>query len=226
METVTDVWAVDLEDAQALGGSTGLNLRADGADGPVVVRVHRSHVTAARVEALQLAREAARDAGVPTALPRRGPDGQRQTLVEGRVVEVEEFVDSDGKMDTQARIAQAMPWLGRLHDALGRAELTRAGDDLVFANFIAAGDVARKVTAGAARIRSVAPIHAEIADGAEALAGRLDEAGSAGPALESQWCHGDFWDNNVLFRGDQIALITDFGFMNRRHGDGAPPRRN
>jgi homoserine kinase type II len=28
--------------------------------------------------------------------------------------------------------------------------------------------------------------------------------------------HGDFWDNNVLFRGDRIALIADFDFMGER----------
>ena len=34
--------------------------------------------------------------------------------------------------------------------------------------------------------------------------------------LPSQWCHGDFWDDNVRFRGGDVVLIADFGFMGRR----------
>ena len=82
-------------------------------------------------------REAAKAAGVPTAVPVFGRDGQRQARVDSCVVEVEQFVDSDAKMDTLARIASAMPWLGRLHDALAKTELPRAADELSFANFIA-----------------------------------------------------------------------------------------
>ena len=79
-----------------------------------------------------------------------------------------------------------------------------------------ARDVLAGVTTGATRIRSIAPRHATVADLAEVLAARLEEARSAGPAIGSQWCHGDFWDNNVLFRGERLALVTDFGFMNQR----------
>ena len=215
---MAEVWGVRLADTdnRVFGGSTGLNLRADSDVGPVLVRVHRSHVSAERVEALQFAREAAGAAGVPTALPIVGRDGQRHIRVESCVVEVEQFVETDAKMDTLARVASALPWLGRLHDALANVELPGAADDLRFANFIAARDVVARVTAGADRIRSIAPRQAHVADAAEVLAARLEEASSAGPAIGSQWCHGDFWDDNVLFRGEELALVTDFGFMNRR----------
>jgi Ser/Thr protein kinase RdoA (MazF antagonist) len=213
---VAEVWGVRLANAQVLGGSTGLNLRADSDSGPVVVRVHRRHVSEARVEALQLAREAAGVAGVPIALPVLGRHGQRHTTADSCVVDVEQFVESDGTMDTFARIASAMPWLGRLHDGLAEAELPSDADDLQFANFLAERDIVTKVTAGAARVRSIAPWHGAVAHASEALAARLVEASSAGPAIDSQWCHGDFWDNNVLFRGEQVALVTDFGFMSQR----------
>jgi Ser/Thr protein kinase RdoA (MazF antagonist) len=216
LTTAVATWGVDLTRSQLLGGSTGLNLRADSADGPVVVRVHRRHVTAERVDAQQRAREAANRAGVPTALAVLGRDGERQVVVDGCVIEVERFVDNDAKMDTPARIASALPWLGRLHDALAAAELPAAGDDLRFANYIAAADTVPKVSAGASRIRSAAPSHSKIADTAEVLAMRLERAGTAHPPGEPQWCHGDFWDNNVLFRDGGVCLVTDFGFMNRR----------
>jgi len=34
--------------------------------------------------------------------------------------------------------------------------------------------------------------------------------------LPKQLSHGDFWDNNVLFYNDEIALIADFDFMGER----------
>lgn len=32
-------------------------------------------------------------------------------------------------------------------------------------------------------------------------------------ASAQQVVHGDFWDDNVLFRGQQLAAVLDFGFM-------------
>jgi len=165
---------------------------------------------------LQLAREAAGAAGVPIAAPVLGRDGRRHATVDGCVVEVERFVDSDAKMDTLDRIRAAMPTLSRLHNALAVTELPDAADDLRFANYIPAADAVGRVGVGAARIRSVMPRLMKVADAAEALALRLEEARTSGPEFESQWCHGDFWDNNILFRDDQVVLVTDFGFLNRR----------
>jgi homoserine kinase type II len=213
---VRRTWGVELGDADELGGSTGLNLRA-AADGvPVVVRAHRSHVTCARVEALQLAREAAAIGGVPVARTIVGRDGRRCVLAAGCVIEVEEFVDSDATMDSLPRIRPAIAMLGRLHDALATAELPQAADELRFANYLSAGEVATKTPDGIARIRTLDPALRGVADMAEALADDLATAHHTLAPLATQWCHGDFWDNNVLFRGGDVVLVTDFGFMNRR----------
>ena len=57
-----------------------------------------------------------------------------------------------------------------------------------------------------------------LADEAEALAKLIS---SAEPVLQAdlpkQLVHGDFWDNNVLLRGREVALVTDFDFMGERH---------
>ena len=215
-EAVRQLWGVDIAHAELLDGSTGLNLRVGGDLGPVVVRVHRAHVSAQRVEALQVAREVAGATGVPIAGPVLGCDSRRQVTVDGCVVEVERFVTSNAKMDSLDRIVAAMPTLARLHEALAAADIPDAAAELRFGNYISSEELVDRVAAGAARIRSVAPTLSELADAAEALAVRLQRACIAGPSFESQWCHGDFWDDNVLFRGRELALVTDFGFMNRR----------
>jgi Ser/Thr protein kinase RdoA (MazF antagonist) len=34
--------------------------------------------------------------------------------------------------------------------------------------------------------------------------------------LPRQLVHGDFWDNNVLFRGGRVVLLADFDFLGER----------
>lgn len=213
---VAQTWGCDLGRAIPLGGSTGLILLAGIGDRRVVVRVHRGHVTVARVEALQLAREIAATANVPTAAAITGRRGERSIAVDSCVIEVEEFVPSDAKMDALPRIEAAMPMLGRLHDALEAADLPDEADQVVFANYLSAHEVARRTAVGSARIRTLNEELRTPADAADALADELAGRTRAFEALRLQWCHGDFWDDNVLFRGDEIALVADFGFMGRR----------
>lgn len=216
VDAVARTWGLGLDAAVALGGSTSLNLRLPSDAGPVVVRIHRRHVSERRVEALQLARESAAQAGVPTALPIVGRDGERTVTVGATVVEVEPFVDSDGVMDTTARLAQAMPTFAGLHDVLRVASLPDAADDLRFANHLAADEVELRTAVGADRMRHIGSDLQPLADRAERLASELGAAQRTVGNLSSQWCHGDFWDDNVLFRNARIVLVADFGFLNRR----------
>jgi homoserine kinase type II len=159
------------------------------------------------------------EAGLPTALPVCGRLGERCiTVGEPRIViEVEEFIASDGKMDSLVRIRRALPVLGRLHDALNSTDLPEAAADVEFANYLSATEATTKTTAGVRRIRSLdRDLHA-LASQTERLVDDLDAAtGNASDELPSQWCHGDYWDNNVLFEGEDVVLIADFGFMGRR----------
>ena len=134
-------------------------------------------------------------------------------------MEVERFVESDAKMDSLGRIGLAMPMLARLHDALASSHLPEAADHLRFGNYVAATNLMAATAEGSSRIRALdgSPDDlADMADMADALARELSEAQGSLADLEDQWCHGDYWDNNVLFRDDQVALVADFGFMNRR----------
>ena len=216
IHAVQRTWDLELDRAVALGGSTGLNLLVDARHGRVVVRLHRAHVTGARVHALQVAREAAALGGVPTARTILGRHGERHVCADPWVIEVEEFIDSDAKMDALPRIREAMPLLARLHAALERADLPDAADDLSFGNYLDAADIATKKSAGVQRIRGLhASLH-PIADMADAVAAELAATPTSTDPLADQWCHGDYWDDNVLFRNGHIVLVADFGYMNRR----------
>jgi homoserine kinase type II len=56
-----------------------------------------------------------------------------------------------------------------------------------------------------------------MASQAERLA-ELVTAGEAGPAAgpPRQLVHGDFWDDNVFFRGETPVFVADFSFMAER----------
>ena len=214
---IAATWDCDMTSAVELGGSTGLNLLAVMADRRVVVRVHRAHVTAARVEALQLARRAVAEEGVPTGRPIIGRDGERCVTVGTCVIEVEEFVASDNKMDSLDRIRRAMPTFARVHDALRSAALPEAAADDKFVNYVSARETTARTIVGAQRIRALHPDLNSVATAAERLADDIEAAtGTTLDALPLQWCHGDYWDDNVLFRGDDIVLVADFGFMGLR----------
>ena len=69
IDVVQRRYALSLSNAKDLGGSANLNLLASSGDRQFVVRVYRSHVTAARVMALQRARTLLVAGGVPCAEP-------------------------------------------------------------------------------------------------------------------------------------------------------------
>jgi Ser/Thr protein kinase RdoA (MazF antagonist) len=43
---------------------------------------------------------------------------------------------------------------------------------------------------------------------------------------QEQLVHGDFWDDNVLFAGDEVVLVTDFDFLGLRPPVGDLPSRS
>ncbi len=52
---------------------------------------------------------------------------------------------------------------------------------------------------------------------AEELAEQVTQAETGvASRLPCQLVHGDFWDNNVLFRGGRPVLLADFDFMGKR----------
>ncbi|GAA5028458.1 phosphotransferase enzyme family protein [Actinopolymorpha pittospori] len=200
-------------------GGVNLNVLVDAEDGRYVARAYLRYVTPDRLTAIQDVRRSLTAAGVPC--PRHLPtrDGAGWTILGESLVEVERFVDHDGYMKTSERLRQGLPLLGRLHSVTRTLEVSAAGRASRYANHIQPEDALAATTRATTRIRGWAPTPAErgVADLADELAA-LVSAGERDlwPKLPRQLVHGDFWDNNVFFRGDQVVMVADFDFMGER----------
>jgi Ser/Thr protein kinase RdoA (MazF antagonist) len=206
-------------EAVDLGGSSSLNLLVGEADRRYVARVHRPHVTPERLGAIHQARRALLAGGVPCAPPVPTQRGAAWMEFEGRLVEVEAYVDHDAVMDCWQRLEAGMALLASTHNLLRPLEVGEEGRRARFANHLAPSDVAASVRQGTERIRGWAPTPAErrLAAVAEELADLVTwaEAGLVG-RLPRQLVHGDFWDDNVGFRSGRPVLLADFDFMGER----------
>lgn len=134
------------------------------------------------------------------------------------LVEVEHFVLSDGTMMSYDQLSVALPTLAHLHHSLLGLDLDESGRSVEFANYVPPGELVHATRAGTTRIRSWGPTAEELAlaDRAERLADAASEANEPFGGLRSQLGHGDFWDDNVRFRGGYVALVADLEFMCER----------
>lgn len=207
------------QDGRDLGGSSSLNLLVSRDGVRYVVRVYRPHMTAARLADIQRVRRHLAAAGVPCSQPVPARDGRSWSVAGDRLVEVERYVEWDAVMDTWERVGSGLALLGQIHTLLRRVEVSADGRTPVFANHIAPQDALGETGRGTQRIRGWNPSPAEsrLADDAEELA-RLVAAAEQdfAPVLPRHLVHGDYWDNNVLFREGRVALVTDFDFMGER----------
>ena len=209
-------WRLRVNDAADLGGSVNLNLRLDTGDTSFVARVYRPSVGADRLALLQEARDRLRAGGVPSAeaLPTASGDGWYR--YGDRLVELERFIPSTARMNTTERIREGLPVLARCHSLLAALGSSRSTDP-TFANYVSATDAVGSVAVAARRIRSWSPTSKEaaLADDAERLAEKVGDLEMDARGV-SQLVHGDFWDDNVLFDDDGVALVSDLDFAGMR----------
>jgi Ser/Thr protein kinase RdoA (MazF antagonist) len=201
-----------------LGGSSNLNLFVPDAPHRYVVRVYRPWVTTARLASMHTVRQQLERGGVPCAQPISTLNGETWIRVDNRLVEVEPYVEYDNKMDSWERLEAGLPLLGRIHTLLRPLVLNEEGRHAPAANHIEPRDVLAGVRRGTQRIRQWGASEAELqlAAASEELARLVERAERGVEGLPRQLVHGDYWDNNVLFREGRVVLVADFDFMGER----------
>jgi Ser/Thr protein kinase RdoA (MazF antagonist) len=220
LEQLCEQYGLDATDeALDLGGSSCLNLLVAASGIRYVARVYRPYVGVPRLDAIQLVRRELAHGGVPCSevLPTRA--GKPWTVIESRLVEVERFVEYDAQMDSWERLEMGLPWLGRIHSVLQPVKVAPEGRTTLFVNHIEPFETLDWMRRAAQRVRNWGPSPHELRliEAAEELAQRVSAAErDVVSLLPRQLVHGDFWDNNVFFRKDQLVLVTDFDFMGER----------
>jgi Ser/Thr protein kinase RdoA (MazF antagonist) len=206
------------EDAKDLGGSSNLNLLLTDGHHRSVVRVYRPWVTAARLAAIQRARRQLACGGVPCAPPLPTSDGEWWIVVDGRLVEVEPYIQHDAEMDAWERLQTGLPLLGRIHTLLQPLQVSGDGRTAPAANHIEPHEVLAEVRRGTQRIRQwdASPAELRLADQAEDLARLVAHAERGVGEVRRQLVHGDYWDNNVLFLAGRVVHVADLDFMGER----------
>lgn len=184
----------------------------------MVVRVYRPWVSEARLRAIQHTRQHLIDHGIPCAAPIPAAGGDACRRLEGHLVEVEPYVTWDGVIQGWERIEHSLPMLGRIHTVLADLPASDAAGRAPASNSIARADVGPGVAAAVARLRECATSGPErsLADEAQRLADRLTTLEADVPDQPYQLVHGDYWDNNVLYRDGEIVLVADLDFLGAR----------
>lgn len=199
-----------------LSSSWTTNVRLAYGEMTMVARLHQFSTDHDRLAAIQLVRLSAHRADLPTVLPCPGPDGNTiVTLHDGTLVELEAFVHWDRGMKSPTLLERGFATLGRLHDVLRELDVPNAARVAPHANHLPWQLASERTRRGAERIRAWGD------PDLTAFAGEVESHIDAVTAAEasfaedqtSQLVHGDFWDNNVLFRGDDLAAVIDFDFM-------------
>lgn len=202
-----------------LGGSSSLNLLVTENQRRYVVRVYRPYVTEARLQLISLMQHTLTAQGIPCPKVITSQEGQPWVRIADRLVEVEEYVDHNGNMNSWEHLKIGLPLLGRIHTIL---QHVHEGDDArkpLFANHIEPFDALSRTLQGTQRIRAwyPSPEEEQLANAAENLANLVGRAEQdLVGLLPRQLVHGDFWDNNVLFQDERTVLVADFDFMGER----------
>ncbi len=197
-----------------LGGSYQLNLWLDVQEGPLVARVYRPWVTAARLLATQTIKEELHAAGIPMSLPIATMAGYTMMSYSSRLIEVEPFIAHDGCADSWERYHAAFALLGRFHRATTRIDATalppRVQNDaplLTLLQWIAYTE--QRLQHEAAQSDLLAICH----DATDLLQQIHRKRKMVSGRIIETLTHGDFGGDNLLFTGDTPVALLDFDFL-------------
>lgn len=202
---VRDRYGLPITDPVDLGGAFNLNVRL----GERVLRVYGPWVEPQRLIELQRIRRVLSARSIPLPQLLSTAQGETWCQFEDCVLEVEGYVRGD-RMGGTAGLRAGMVQLGRLHDQL--ADLDIACPPPV-ANHLPQERAVDATAAATDYIRShdPTPLDERYCRVAEQLAALLPVCD-----LPTQLVHGDYWDNNVLLRGDTVAAVLDLDFADVR----------
>lgn len=198
-----------------LGGAYNLNALVTSDGGRFVARVYRPWVTSPRLEALQSLKHRLKAHHLPVVLPLPTSDGRTVASFDGRVLELEPFVPSDGATESWERCEKAFSLLGKLHGAFSRVP-TAAVPAPKVENYGSPETLIRWTKAAQRRTREMAS-----SDAPQALA-LYDVSLLLLENLQSRWpgtqlpqglVHGDFGVGNLLWRQNDIVAVGDFDFV-------------
>ena len=203
-----------------IGGSSSLNLHAITKHGQYIARIYRPYVSTTRFNDILRVRRQLIANGLPCSTTLETFTGDEHTYWNGRIVEVEHYIKHDDIMDKIDRLKYAMPIFGKMTSILSNIDnISTDAKNPLFSNHIHFEKIAKMTEKGCRRMLSWNPTEAEneIIHTSKSLMEKVLQAGSeVFPTLPKQLSHGDFWDNNVLFKNGQVALIADFDFMGER----------
>jgi homoserine kinase type II len=213
LELVHREWGLPAERGRDLGGSYNLNLLVAGS---WVVRVYGPWVSADRLAAVQAVRSSLRERGWPIPSLRLSCAGAGFTRLGSRLVEVEAYVGDGFPMESWGDLEVGLPWLARLHDALGSLAFEPAAAEPLVANHLDAARVLADTAEAFEAIRGWASTPDELR--CLAVAERAAAALAEAPSFDvpEQLVHGDFWHDNVGLDGSELVRLGDFDFAGVR----------
>jgi len=205
---VAGLWGVDTGGAGLLVEGAGAVVRLPAAG--AVVHIGRAELGSPRIEALHRARARLAECSIPVVELMRSLFGSSWHWCQGRVVEVERWVEHDARMTGGARLLTGCSLLADIHTAWSTLDLGPEGEACTWANWVSADAVASQCESAGPRLRGWGL--GRLADDIVRLAALTADH----RVLPTQVVHGDFWDDNVYLRGHQVVAVTDFDFLGRR----------
>lgn len=206
-----DRWGLAAGGATRLPGAPNVNVLLP--ESNAVLRFFRAEAGPARVAGLHQARAALRAAGIPTADLLTSRSGRTWEVVDGLTVEAEARVGHDARMNTPGLLTTGAAMLASVHNAWEHLRLEPEAESCSWANWIAPQEVSAGVRAGIDRVGRGTRVARDVGDAAWRLSSLVD---TEPETLRRQLVHGDFWDDNVYFRGQTLVAVTDFDFLARR----------
>lgn len=205
LQFVANQYDLDVNNPRDLGGSFNLNVLVDNH----VVRVYGPWVSAERGQELQRIRQALKLQGIPIPELRPTLSGSLWSTFDDCFLEVEQYITGE-RMGLGKQFHVGMSLLGRLHTLMVNLTIEHPPP---IANHLPQELTVDATLDAANFIQSWDPTPQEkrLAEIAKTFARMIPIVD-----LPCQLVHGDFWDNNVLFRDTSVVTVLDFDFAGIR----------